>query len=173
MMLSFVRRGALGLLLAAAPQVVSAQAATGTVRGRVTDAASGQGVANASVVIDGTRIGASTADNGTFTLVAVPTGPRVITVRRIGYQLARKPVTVNAGDNTVGDIALNVSAVNLSEVVVTGTAAPTEKRKLGTSIASVDSVLIGRAQAVTVDQALQGKVPGAQITQNSGGPVRA
>jgi len=62
----------------------------------------------------------------------------VITVRRIGYQLARKPVTVNAGDNAVGDIALNVSAVNLSEVVVTGTAAPTEKRKLGTSIASVD-----------------------------------
>ena len=170
MMLSFVRRGALGLLLAAAPHVMSAQAATGTVRGRVTDAASGQGVANASVIVDGTRIGASTADNGTFTLVAVPTGPRVITVRRIGYQLARKPVTVNAGDNTVGDIPLNVSAVNLSEVVVTGTAAPTEKRKLGTSIASVDSVLIGRAQAVTVDQALQGKVPGAQITQNSGGP---
>ena len=170
MMLSFVRRGALGLLLAAAPHVMSAQVATGTVRGRVTDAASGQGVANASVIVDGTRIGASTADNGTFTLVAVPTGPRAITVRRIGYQLARKPVTVNAGDNTVGDIPLNVSAVNLSEVVVTGTAAPTEKRKLGTSIASVDSVLIGRALAVTVDQALQGKVPGAQITQNSGGP---
>ncbi len=30
--------------------------------------------------------------------------------------------------------------------------------------------MISRAQAVTVDQALQGKVPGAQITQNSGGP---
>ena len=74
MMLSFVRRGALGLLLAAAPHVMSAQAATGTVRGRVTDAASGQGVANASVIVDGTRIGASTADNGTFTLVAEELG---------------------------------------------------------------------------------------------------
>ncbi len=170
MMLSFVRRGVLGLLLAAAPHMMFAQATTGTVRGRVTDAGTGQGIANASVIIDGTRIGASSADNGAFTLSAVPTGTRVITVRRIGYQLARKPVTVNAGDNAVGDIALNVSAVNLSEVVVTGTAAPTEKRKLGTSIASVDSVVIGRALALTVDQALQGKVPGAQITQNSGGP---
>ena len=139
MMLSFVRRGVLGLVFAAAPQVMLAQATTGTVRGRVTDAGTGQAIANASVIVDGTRIGASTADNGAFTLSAVPTGARAITVRRIGYQPARKPVTVNAGDNAVGDIALNVSAVNLSEVVVTGTAAPTEKRKLGTSIASVDS----------------------------------
>jgi TonB-dependent SusC/RagA subfamily outer membrane receptor len=170
MMLSFTRRAALGLVLAVAPHLVNAQATTGTVRGRVTDAASGQGVANASVIIDGTRIGASTADNGAFTLAAVPTGTRSVTVRRIGYQLVTKSVTVNVGDNAIGDIRLNVSAVNLSEVVVTGTAAPTERRKLGTSIASVDSVLIGRAQAVTVDQALQGKVPGAQISQNSGGP---
>jgi TonB-dependent SusC/RagA subfamily outer membrane receptor len=170
MMLSFARRAALGLVLAVAPHLVNAQATTGTVRGRVTDAASGQGVLNASVLVDGTRIGASTGDNGAFTLAAVPTGARSVTVRRIGYQLVRKSVTVNVGDNAIGDIPLNVSAVNLSEVVVTGTAAPTEKRKLGTSIASVDSVLIGRAQAVTVDQALQGKVPGAQITQNSGGP---
>ena len=161
-MLSFSRRAALGLLLAAAPHLANAQATTGTVRGRVTDAASGQAVANASVIIEGTRIGASTADNGAFTLVAVPTGTRSVTVRRIGYQLVTKSVAVNVGDNAIGDIRLNVSAVNLSEVVVTGTAAPTERRKLGTSIASVDSVLIGRAQAVTVDQALQGKVPGAR-----------
>jgi TonB-dependent SusC/RagA subfamily outer membrane receptor len=169
-MLSFVRRGAIAIMLLASPQVMHAQGTTGTVRGRVTDASSNQGIANASVIVDGTRIGASTGDNGAFTLVGVPTGARAITIRRIGYQLATKQVTVAAGDNTIGDIALNVSAVNLSEVVVTGTAAPTEKRKLGTSIASVDSVLIARAQSVTVDQALQGKVPGAQITQNSGGP---
>ena len=45
MMLSFVRRGALGLLLAAAPQVLLSQATTGTIRGRVTDAGTGQGIA--------------------------------------------------------------------------------------------------------------------------------
>ncbi|MGH7711530.1 MAG: TonB-dependent receptor domain-containing protein, partial [Gemmatimonadaceae bacterium] len=47
---------------------------------------------------------------------------------------------------------------------------PTEKRKIGTSVASVDSTIISRAQALTVDQALQGKTAGAQITQNSGVP---
>ncbi|HYW30265.1 MAG TPA: TonB-dependent receptor, partial [Gemmatimonas sp.] len=37
-------------------------------------------------------------------------------------------------------------------------------------IASVDSTVISRALATTLDQALQGKVAGAQISQNSGGP---
>src|SRR5439155_19638582 len=68
------------------------------------------------------------------------------------------------------DIALNVTAVNLSEVVVTGTGIATEKRKVGTNIATVDSAVISRAEAVTVDQAMQGKIPGAQIPQNSGSP---
>jgi TonB-dependent SusC/RagA subfamily outer membrane receptor len=79
-------------------------------------------------------------------------------------------VAVTTDGATAGDIALTASALNLTEVIVTGSAAPTEKRKIGTSVASVDSTLIGRAEAVTVDQALQGKVAGAQITQNSGGP---
>jgi TonB-dependent SusC/RagA subfamily outer membrane receptor len=168
-MFGFIRRGALALTLAAVPHLLSAQV-TGTVRGRVTDAPSGRGVPEAQVTIAGTRLGASTNDNGDFTITAVPTGARTLNVRRIGYQPATRALTINAGDNNTGDIALTVSAVNLSEVVVTGTAAPTERRKIGTSIASIDSTTIGRAPATTVDQAMQGKVPGAQITQNSGGP---
>jgi TonB-dependent SusC/RagA subfamily outer membrane receptor len=136
----------------------------------VTEATSGRGIGNVQVTVVGTRLGTTTGDDGQFTIAAVPTGARTVAVRRIGYQPVTKAVTVNAGDNAMGDIALSESAVNLSEVVVTGTAAPTERRKLGTSVAAVDSTLISRAQAVTVDQAMQGKIPGAQITQNSGSP---
>ena len=161
-----VRSVALALLTALLPQFVNAQATTGTVRGRVTEAVSGRGIGNVQVTIVGTRLGTSTGDDGAFTIAAVPTGARSVSARRIGYQPATKLINVNAGDNAAGDIALSESAVNLSEVVVTGTAAPTEKRKLGTSVAAVDSTLISRAQAVTVDQAMQGKIPGAQITQN-------
>ena len=169
-MLTRARHLALALFAATFPQFVNAQAATGTLRGRVTEAVSGRGIGNVQVTVVGTRLGTSTGDNGAFTIAGVPTGPRSVTARRIGYQPVTKAITVNAGDNAVGDIALSESAVNLSEVVVTGTAAPTERRKLGTSIAAVDSTLIARAQAVTVDQAMQGKIPGAQITQNSGSP---
>jgi TonB-linked SusC/RagA family outer membrane protein len=100
----------------------------------------------------------------------VPAGQRTITVRRIGYQPVSQTVQVLAGATTTADVALGVSAINLSEVVVTGTGTATEKRKVGTSIATVDSALISRSQAVTVDQAMQGKIPGAQISQNSGSP---
>src|SRR5687768_12331993 len=170
MKLNFVCRGALLAIALATPFVLAAQQATGTVSGRITDSSIGRGLPDVQVTVTGTRIGAITGPNGEYTLVGVPTGNRTISVRRIGYQPTTHVVTVVAGETATADVALNVSAVNLSEVVVTGTGTATEKRKVGTNIATVDSALISRAQAVTVDQAMQGKIPGAQITQNSGSP---
>ena len=171
MTLSFVRRAAVALALAfvTLPSLLAAQS-SGTIRGHVTDVASGRALADAQVTVDGTRIGGITNANGDYTLNAVPTGPRTVTVRRIGYQPMIVKVDVGAGASATADAALKVSAVNLSDVVVTGTGSPTERRKIGASVATVDSTLISKAQAVTVDQAMQGKIPGAQITQNSGGP---
>ena len=169
MKLSFVRRGALALILATTPALTLAQG-TGTVRGRVTDAAANRGIGDVQVTVSGTRIGVMSAQDGAYTLLAVPAGSRTITARRLGFQLATQTVTVPASGTVTVDFAMNQSALNLSEVVVTGSGTPTEKRRIGTSVASVDSAVIGRAQAITVDQALQGKTAGAQITQNSGGP---
>jgi hypothetical protein len=87
--------------------------ATGNVRGRVIEAGT-RPVVEAQVSVNGTRIGALTGANGEFTLSGVPTGPRTITVRRIGYQPVTRDVVVAAGDNQLGDIAISVSAVNLS-----------------------------------------------------------
>ena len=173
-----VRRGALSALAIAVALSASshrllgqgAAAGTGSVRGRVTDAASGRALPNAQVTIVGTRLGALTGENGDFTILGIPTGPRSVAVRRLGFQPVTRAVTIADGGTVTVDVSLNVSAVNLSEVVVTGTGTPTEKRRIGTSVASVDSALIGRAEAVTLDQALQGKIAGAQITQNSGSP---
>ncbi|MEO8577471.1 MAG: TonB-dependent receptor [Gemmatimonadales bacterium] len=167
-----VRRAslALALLLTSLPGVLAAQASGGTVRGRVTDAATGRPLGDAQIVVTGTRVGTNSASTGDFTLTGVPIGARTITIRRIGYQPVAQAVDVVSGATATIAVQLRVSAVNLSDVVVTGTGAPTERRKVGTSIGSVDSAMITRAQAVTIDQAMQGKVPGAQITQNSGGP---
>ncbi|PYO49417.1 MAG: hypothetical protein DMD72_05005 [Gemmatimonadetes bacterium] len=172
MTLALVRRAAVFCALTiVSPLLLAAQQqATSTVSGHVTDASVGRGLPDVQVLITGTRIGAVTGPNGEFTLTGVPIGARSITVRRIGYEPVVRPVTVVLGSTATADVALRVSAVNLSEVVVTGTGIATEKRKVGTNIATVDSALISRAQATTVDQAMQGKIPGAQITQNSGSP---
>ena len=167
----FVRRAVCAAaLLLAAPALLHAQAATGTIRGKVTETSTGRVLADAQISVVGTRVGALSQSGGEFSLSGVPIGARVVQFRRIGFQPISKTVQVLGGSTQTVDAALSVSAINLSEVVVTGTAAPTEKRRVGTSIATVDSTVVSKAQAVTVDQALQGKIAGAQITQNSGGP---
>ncbi len=167
-----IRGSAAALSLMVASSAVSAQAvaSTGTVRGKVTDAGTGQPLADAQILVANTRVGALTNARGEYVLTAAPAGTRTITVRRLGYLPASRSVTITEGGTATLDVSLTISAMNLGEIVVTGSAAPTEKRKVGTSIASLDSTVISRAQSVTVDQALQGKIAGAQISQNSGGP---
>ena len=157
------------LLALFVPTLVSAQT-TGTVQGSVTDAANGQPLANAQIRIDGTALGALSDGAGRYTVPNVPTGRRVVVARRIGFGELRRDVDVSSAAPATADFSMTAAATTLGEVVVTGTAAPTQRRAVGTSIASVDSSAITRSGAVTVDQALQGKVAGAQIVQNSGTP---
>lgn len=153
---------------ALSPSLLTAQGGS-TVRGRVTDARTGGPIPSAQISVEGTQLGASTDALGTFTIAGVPVGTRTVTARRIGYSLQRRQITVGAD---VSDLtfSLEAAASSLEQVVVTGSATPTTVRALGTSVASVDNSQISEARSVTVDQALQGKIAGAQITQNSGSP---
>lgn len=157
------------LLAILAPALLGAQT-TGTVQGRVTDAGNGQPLANAQVRVEGTLLGALSDATGQYSVPNVPSGRRVIVARRIGYAEMRREVDVAAGASATADFAMSEAATTLGEVVVTGTGAPTTRRAVGTSIASVDSAAISKSNATTIDQALQGKIAGAQITQNSGTP---
>src|SRR5688500_6029729 len=170
MRLNPVRRAmAIAIALSLSSLPLQAQS-TGTVRGRVTDAQATRGLGDAQVVVDGTRIGAVTGANGEYTLSGVPAGPRSITFRRLGYQPATRPVNVGAGAAVTIDVALNTSVINLSEIVVTGQGTPTERREGAPSLASVDASTLSRALAAPRDQPLQRQLPGALITQISGGP---
>src|SRR5687768_13350424 len=131
---------------------------TGTVRGRATEATSGQPIRGVQVQVVGTTRGALGGETGEFIIAAVPAGSRVLLVRRIGYGEARVPVEVVAGQTSTVNVTLSAAAVTLGEVVTTGTAGPTERRAVGTSIASIDSAAVRRSGAMTVDQAMQGKL---------------
>ncbi len=161
--------GALTVLTMSFSAVLLPAQGTSTLRGRVTDAASGQSIPSAQVSVEGTQLGATTDASGAFTISSVPAGQRTVIARRIGYSPQRRQITAGG---SVADLsfALSAAASSLDQVVVTGTATPTTVRALGTSVASVDNSQISEARSVTVDQALQGKIAGAQITQNSGTP---
>ncbi|MEO7997996.1 MAG: TonB-dependent receptor plug domain-containing protein [Gemmatimonadaceae bacterium] len=138
-------------------------------RGRITDTASGAPVLAAQVSIAGTTLATSTTSDGGFSISGVAEGNREVRVRRIGFAAATQSIVVRAGMPEVV-IALQSLPSSLERVVVTGNATATSVRALGTSVAVVGAGEIAEARSLTVDQALQGKVAGAQITQNSGNP---
>ena len=159
-----VRWSFLTLLLSILP-LASAFAQTRVISGRVTSE-SGEPLAAASVGIIGTGTGTYTDDQGRFTL-SVPTGPVTMRVRRIGY--SAKAVAISPSESQV-TVALVRDVLQLETQVVTGTATTVSSVNAANAVTVVSSERLNRVPAQTIDYALQGKVPGATITQNSGAP---
>src|SRR5262245_65731600 len=86
----------LTLVLAVLPLRLAAQ----TIVGKVTDAG-GTPVAQVAVSVEGTNIGATTREDGTYRLAGVPQGIRVVVARRLGYSQQRRTVTVGTSELTV------------------------------------------------------------------------
>ena len=150
------------LLLWSAPAM-----AQRTVTGTVVDAVSAVPLEGVSISVRGTTTTTNTVAGGKFTLNSAPVAPFSITIRRIGYQ----PVTINvpAGQNDVR-VALTKDLLHLSDVVITGQATTVERRNLANAVATVSGEEISRVSSESVEHALQGKVAGATISQNSGAP---
>jgi len=154
-------------LLAALTMASAAEAQNRLITGRVTERATGQGLPGATVQVSGTNIGTQAGENGAFRL-SVPAGDQTLVVRYIGY--SRREIRVPAGESTVGDVAMEREALRLSEVVVTGQATAQERRNVSTAVSTVTAEEVNRTPAVSLDNALQGKIVGANINMNSGAP---
>ncbi len=123
-------------------------------------------ISSAQIQVKGTTIGTLAEADGSFTL-NVPEGDIVLAVRRVSYSPAE--VTVSANQSSVR-IALKKDVLQLEQVVVTGQATGISKRNLANSVATVNAEQITKVSSQSIDQALQGKVVGAQIQTNSGAP---
>ena len=134
--------------------------------GTVTDRETGSPIGSARITVKGTSIAALTTAAGQFTM-SVPEGPQTLEVRRIGYELASIPV---AADQDKVDVKLKATALQLSELVVTGQATSVARRNLANDVPSIGADELNRTHSQTVENALQGKVAGAVITANSGAP---
>jgi TonB-linked SusC/RagA family outer membrane protein len=147
--------------------LVSAEAsAQRRITGRVTGA-SGEPVQSASVNVQGTTIGTYTNEEGRYILATVPTGAQVLVVRRIGYRRSATPVP--ATQDQV-DIRLDKDILQLETQVITGTTTSISSANAANAIAVVSGEQLNRAPTPTIENALQGKIPGAVITVNSGAP---
>jgi TonB-linked SusC/RagA family outer membrane protein len=153
-------------LLASALYSSDAQAQQRRISGRVTAVGSGEALGNAAVNVVGTTIGTYTADDGSFQLL-VPEGDVTLLARRVGFK--RNTVRVAAGQ-TEANIPLERDVLQLEAQVITGTTTTVSSANAANAVAVVSGEQLNRVPAQTVDNALQGKVAGAIITQNNGAP---
>jgi TonB-linked SusC/RagA family outer membrane protein len=137
---------------------------TGTISGLVTSSQSGQPIPAAQVYISSLDIGVLTQANGRFTLQNVPVGPHQLTAERIGYRSLTQSVVVGPGAVAIRNFVLSEEALQLDEVIVTGTAGGSQRRAVGNTVAAVDVGQISAAAPIaTVEDALMGRTPGVQL----------
>ena len=152
-------------LLFTCTTLASAQAQR-RVTGRVTAQGSGEPLAGASVQVVGTQIGQYSDEQGRFSIL-VPAGPQELRVRRIGY---KAQVLQLGAEQTEANVQLVKDVLQLEAQVVTGAATTVNRVNAATDIAVVNAEQVNRTPTPTIENALQGKIAGAQIVANSGAP---
>lgn len=137
-----------------------------TITGEVTDAEDGQPLPGVNVIFKGSQQGTLTNSEGQYTL-ALPDTLEINTLvfSFVGYESQELPI----GNSDVLDVTMNTEAQELKEVVVVGYGT-IDRQKLAGSISSLGSEEIESDPVVGLNQAVQGKVAGVQVTQNSGTP---
>ncbi len=156
-----------GMVIALGTLVSSSAAAqVRQVAGTVTNSQTGQGIAEATVAVQGTRIVAQAGSDGRYSLNA-PANTLILVTRAIGFKAHTDTIPLEVG--TV-DVALEPDVFKLEEVVVTGQSTGIQKQNLPNAVQTVSASELTRAPTGTLESALQGKIPGALIQANSGAP---
>ncbi len=156
-----------GMLLFVLPLYLLAQETrplvNSTLDGVVLDAVTKEPLAGATLQLEGVTHSTTTDNQGKFRFVTGQRFPYTIIVSYIGYQ------TINVvADGSPITIELEQDATGLDEVVVTGVAEGTSRKRLSFALTKVDNELISTVPALDASTSLRGKVAGLRIDQSGG-----
>jgi len=133
-----------------------------TITGKITDSKD-EPVIGVNILEKGTANGTITDTDGNFSLNVSDNA--VLIVSYIGYTT----VEIKLGNQRTLNLVLKEDTETLDEVVVIGYGT-VKKSDLTGSVSSVKSNVIMDLPTNNISQALQGRIPGVQIQQNSGAP---
>jgi TonB-linked SusC/RagA family outer membrane protein len=132
----------------------------------------GKGLTGVSVIIKNTNFGTATDLDGNYVLnTNLKPGKYDVQFSGVGFTTASYNLTIGSDNEYTVNRLMSEDALGLDEVVVTGTTQGTTKKQLGSYITSIKGDKLANAGTANALAALQGKVPGAQIVQNSGDPA--
>ncbi len=132
------------------------------VSGQVTDS-EGNPIPGVTVSVTGLAIGTATDIDGRYSII-VPEGSFLV-FSFIGFSAKR----VQIGDQSIVNVVLEDDMSSLDEVIVVGYGTQ-RKSDITGSVGVVSSKEFEDEPILQVGQALQGKVAGLQVSQNSGAP---
>lgn len=154
---------ALLLLLLTGTDILYAQQAI-TIKGRVTDAGSKEGIPGVTIIDIKNNKGLGVTDaSGRFTITTDP--ERTIQFRYIGYRFE----TLKAGKATTLNVTLTPENKSLKEAVVVGYQKRTKETVSG-SVAVISGKDLQDVPVSNIQELLQGKVAGLNIQNNTGAP---
>jgi TonB-linked SusC/RagA family outer membrane protein len=133
------------------------------VSGKITDE-NNQPIPGVSILVKGTQIGTQTDLDGKYS-IKVPSDESVLVVSFIGY--ATKEMKAN--NQSVINFQLLPETAKLEEVIVVGYGSSRQKDLTG-AVSSVKSENFNKGPQLSAQQAIQGKMAGVVIAQNSGKP---
>ena len=140
-------------------------AQTRQITGKVTASEDGSALPGVSIKVQGSSTGTVTDANGSFKISA--TNGSILIFSYIGYT----PQEVTVSDNNTYNIRLVADSKNLTEVNVVSVGYGTTRRKdLTGAISSVNAETIAKVPVTSLDQAMQGRASGVQVTNNDGAP---
>jgi len=130
-------------------------------------------VIGAYVTIQNNNVGAVTDIDGNYEIVTdLENGDYTLVVSYLGYSTSRTNFTVATGTDVVTiNTELEEDLLKLDEVVVVGSTVQAQRKQLGNALTTLKAKDLKDANPQSVTSALQGKIPGAQIVQNSGDPA--
>src|SRR5690348_5094976 len=157
---------ALAAVLATMPRTVRAQEG-GVIAGTVITEAGSRPISGAQVAVqDQAGKGAVTDASGRFRITGVAGTQVVVNVRMIGYRAINRSVRVGSTDV---QFAMSERAVELDQIVVTGTAGDQQKRAIGNSVAKVDAAnVVATANVPSVQDLINGRAPGVVVMPGTG-----
>lgn len=136
-----------------------------SIHGKITDG-NKEPVIGATVVLEGTSNAAITDALGNYTLSNLKPGKYKIKVSLLGYRTIFKQVELGTQKMTF-NFTIFEESKNLQDVVVVGYGTKL-RRELTGSIASLNAKELNDLPVPSFESALQGKLPGVQVTTGSG-----
>jgi len=135
-----------------------------TIKGKVADETSGEGLPGVSIVLKGSQKGVTTDVNGNFT-IAVPDRKAALIFSYVGY--LKQEIAVE--NRTQLDVLLKADTKALDEVIVVGFGTQKKINATG-AISSIGTKDLIQSPVANISNSLVGRMPGLFATQGGGEP---